>query len=149
LSRSGGRGVDEVQVAACGQDGLDVADVEFFEVGGEPAVVEAGEQPGGEVSQVVQMLAGMVEVDYFGGSGEELAGEVGELDCGAQIGGTPKRTVLRATEDLATHGVVTRRSPGRGLPDLWKLNPGPRSGSTQLGVCQKRREQPLRRRRTR
>ena len=36
----------------------------------------AGEQPGGEVSQVVQVLAGVVEARDLGCGGEVLAGEI-------------------------------------------------------------------------
>jgi len=36
----------------------------------------AGQQPGREVSQVVKVLAGVVEVDDLGRGGQQLVGEV-------------------------------------------------------------------------
>jgi hypothetical protein len=64
-----GQGAGEVEVAAGGEDGLHVAGVEFFEAGGEPVVAVAGQQPGREVGQVVEVLAGVVEIRYLRGRG--------------------------------------------------------------------------------
>jgi hypothetical protein len=47
----------------------------FFEAGGEPVVAVARQQPVGEVGRVVQVLAGVIEVDDLGGGREEI-GEV-------------------------------------------------------------------------
>src|SRR5260370_24178165 len=67
-----GQGANEVQVAAGGQDRLDVAFVELVQAGGEPVVAVAGQQPGSEVSQVVQVLAGVIQVDDLGCGGGQL-----------------------------------------------------------------------------
>lgn len=42
----------------------------------------------------------------------------------------PKRTVLRALEDLAAHGVVARKSAGQGHADQWELSGRARSWIT-------------------
>jgi hypothetical protein len=74
-----GQGAEEVQAAAGGQDRRDVAVVEFVQASGEPVVAVAGQQPGSEVSQVMQVLAGVIQVDDLGCRGEQLAGEVPDL----------------------------------------------------------------------
>ena len=75
----GGQAADELQAAAGGQQGGDVPGVELGEALGEPVVAVAAEQPGGEGGQLVDVLAGVVEVDDLGGGGEVLAGQVPDL----------------------------------------------------------------------
>jgi hypothetical protein len=74
-----GQGADEVQVAAGGQQGVDVAGVEFLQAGGEPVVAVAAQQPGGEAGQFVDVLAGVVKIDDLGGGGKQLISEVPDL----------------------------------------------------------------------
>jgi hypothetical protein len=74
-----GQAADEVQVAASGEQGVDVAGVEFLQAGGEPVVAVAAQQPGGEAGQLVDVFAGVVEIDDLRGFGEVLGGEVPDL----------------------------------------------------------------------
>ena len=74
-----GQGTGEFQVAGGGQQGGDVAGVEFAEPFGEPVRLAVAQQPGGEGGQVVDVLAGVVEVNDLGGGREQLAGEIPDL----------------------------------------------------------------------
>ena len=76
MSRSRAREPANFEVAAGGEQGGDVAGVEFFQAVGEPVRVAFAQQPGGEGSQVVGVLAGVVEVHDLGGGREQLVGEV-------------------------------------------------------------------------
>ena len=60
--------------------GGDVTGVEFGEPFGEPVWVALAQEAGGEVGQVVDVFAGVVEVDDLGGGGEQLVGEVPDPD---------------------------------------------------------------------
>jgi len=62
----------EFQAVAGGEQGADVAGVEF----GEPLVAVAGQQPGGQVRQLMHVLAGVKQVDDLGCLGEMRGGEV-------------------------------------------------------------------------
>ena len=66
----------KLRCAAGGEQGGDVAGVEFGEPFGEPVWLAGAQQPGGEGGEVVDVFAGVVEVDDLGGGGEQLIGEV-------------------------------------------------------------------------
>ena len=65
-----------LRCVAGGDEGGDVAGFEFGEAFGEPVRMALAQQPGGEGGQVVDVLAGVVEVDDLGGGGEQLIGDV-------------------------------------------------------------------------
>jgi hypothetical protein len=71
-----GQGAGEFQGAPGGEQGGDVAGVEFGEAFGKPVMVAAAEQQGCEGRQVVDVLAGVVEIDDLGGSVEQFIGDV-------------------------------------------------------------------------
>ena len=76
-----GLGVGEGQVSGGGGQGGDVAGVEVGQPGGQPGRVVLAEDGGEEVSQVVQVLAGVAVVDDLGGGGEALPGQVPDPGC--------------------------------------------------------------------
>ena len=72
----GGQAAGEFEAASGGEQGGDVPGVEFGEAAGEPVLAVAAQQPGGEGGQLVDVLAGVVEVGDLGGGGEVLIGQV-------------------------------------------------------------------------
>jgi hypothetical protein len=55
----------------------------------------------------------------------------------------PTKTVKRALEDLAAHGVVERESGGQGRGDLWQLSDGARSWIGATGTWPEMLESPV------
>jgi len=60
-------------------DAVDVSVVEVLDAGGEPFVFPVQEHELQEAGEVVQVLAGVVEIDDLGGFGELAAGDVPDL----------------------------------------------------------------------
>jgi hypothetical protein len=79
-----GQQADELEVAAGGEQGGDVAGIELVESCDEPVLVAGAEQPGCQVSEIVDVLAGVVEVDDLGGGREQLTGQVPDLISAAR-----------------------------------------------------------------
>jgi hypothetical protein len=60
----------ELQVPSGGEQGGDITGAGFGEALGEPVRVTFAQEAGGEVSEAVDVLAGVVEVDDLGGGGK-------------------------------------------------------------------------------
>src|SRR5205823_1550962 len=61
--------------------GFDVADVEVGQAGGQPVGVVVAEDAGQWGGEVVQVLAGVVEVHDRGGFGQDRGGQVPDPGC--------------------------------------------------------------------
>ncbi len=106
------------QVAAGGQQRADFAVVEFGEAPGEPFVAVAGQQPGGQVCQLMHVLAGVEQVDDLGGLGEMAGGEVPD----------PRRAVAQDGELADVPGAAAVGLGGHQDPELRRGGEGGQVG---------------------
>ena len=130
--------------AGGGCERVDVAGVELGTALGEPSAAGVAEHEGEGLAEVVQVLAGVIEVHDLGGFGEVLAGQVPDPHCAVAQDGQLPDVAGAAAVGLGGHqhpepgGRRERGQVGRGarvadgIPVLIHLGLGEHAGQLRL-----------------